>query len=129
MTKIAFSGHIAVQSPHPMHSLIPWVFILETLFLIISPSAIIIILVGTLSFLILVLSIPGNIAEGIERKSDKETLNFSSYAKGSCGELRTQSYIGMKIGYVSKDKGNQWITETKEISAMLIGLMNSINTK
>ena len=75
------------------------------------------------------LSIPSNIAEGIERKSDKETLNFLSYAKGSCGELRTQSYIGMKIGYISKDKGNKWITETKEISAMLIGLMNSINTK
>ena len=75
------------------------------------------------------LSIPSNIAEGIERKSDKETLNFLSYAKGSCGELRTQIYIGIKIGYVSKDKGNQWITKTKEISAMLIGLMNSINTK
>ena len=75
------------------------------------------------------LSIPSNIAEGIERKSNKETLNFLSYAKGSCGELRTQIYIGIKIGYVSKDKGNQWIAETKEISAMLIGLMNSINTK
>ncbi len=71
------------------------------------------------------LSIPSNIAEGIERKSNKETLNFLSYAKGSCAELRTQIYIGIKIGYVSKDNGNQWITETKEISAMLIGLMNS----
>ncbi len=75
------------------------------------------------------LSIPSNIAEGIERRSDKETLNFLSYAKGSCGELRTQVYIGMKIGYLSKDKGTQWITETKEISAMLIGLMSSIKAK
>jgi four helix bundle protein len=71
------------------------------------------------------LSIPSNIAEGIERRSDKEKVNFLSYAKGSCGELRTQIYIGMKIGYLSKDKGNQWITETKEISAMLAGLMSS----
>ena len=46
------------------------------------------------------LSIPSNITEGIERNSDKETLNFLSYAKGSCGELRTQVYIGMKIGYL-----------------------------
>ena len=75
------------------------------------------------------LSIPSNIAEGIERRSDKEKVNFLSYAKGSCGELRTQIYIGMKIGYLSKDKGNKWITETKEISAMLIGLMNSIKAK
>ena len=72
------------------------------------------------------LSIPSNIAEGMERSSNKEKVQFLSYAKASCGELRTQSYIGMKIGYVSKNKGNQWITETKEISAMLIGLMNSI---
>jgi len=75
------------------------------------------------------LSIPSNIAEGIERRSGKEKVNFLSYAKGSCGELRTQIYIGMKIGYLSKDKGNQWITETKEISAMLIGLMSSIKVK
>ena len=72
------------------------------------------------------LSIPSNIAEGIERNSDKETLNFLSYAKGSCGELRTQVYIGMKIGYISPDKGNQWVAKTKEISAMLVGLMNSV---
>jgi four helix bundle protein len=75
------------------------------------------------------LSIPSNIAEGIERRSDKEKVNFLSYAKGSCGELRTQIYIGMKIGYLSKEKGTQWITETKEISAMITGLMHSIKTK
>ena len=75
------------------------------------------------------LSIPSNIAEGIERSSDKEKVNFLSYAKGSCGELRTQIYIGMKIGYLSKDKGKQWITETKEILAMIIGLTKSIRVK
>ena len=33
------------------------------------------------------LSIPSNIAEGFERKSDKEIANFINYAKGSIGEL------------------------------------------
>ena len=75
------------------------------------------------------LSIPSNIAEGLERNSNKEKVNFLSYAKGSCGELRTQVYIGMKIGYVPQGKGNQWVAQTKEISAMLIGLMNSIKAK
>jgi len=75
------------------------------------------------------LSIPSNIAEGIERRSDKEKVNFLSYAKGSCGELRTQIYIGMKIGYLQADRGNKWITETKEISAMLTGLMSTIKAK
>ena len=72
------------------------------------------------------LSIPSNIAEGVERKSGKETANFLSYAKGSCGELRTQIYIGMDIGYIQPETGKTWIEETKQISAMLVGLTKSI---
>ena len=48
------------------------------------------------------LSIPSNIAEGFERVSQKECISFLSYAKGSCGELRTQIYIGMEIGYIEE---------------------------
>lgn len=71
------------------------------------------------------LSIPSNIAEGIERSSSKETLNFLSYAKGSCAELRTQIYIGVNISYIRKEIGRNWIEESREISAMLVGLMRS----
>lgn len=69
------------------------------------------------------LSVPSNIAEGMERESEKDCVKFLSYAKGSCGELRTQIYIGMDIGYISTDLGKRWIQETREISAMLVGLM------
>jgi len=75
------------------------------------------------------LSIPSNIAEGMERESHKECINFLSYAKGSCGELRTQVYIGMDIGYINEESGKLWINETREISAMLVGLMRSIKHK
>ena len=71
------------------------------------------------------LSIPSNIAEGIERESAKECIQFLSYAKGSCGELRTQIYIGIDVGFIKDTDGKQWINETKEISAMLTGLMKS----
>ncbi len=71
------------------------------------------------------LSIPSNIAEGFERESVKECLNFLSYAKGSCGELRTQIFIGMDIGYIQRDLGARWIGEAKEISSMLSGLMKA----
>ena len=69
------------------------------------------------------LSIPSNIAEGFGRSSNKEKYNFLNYAKGSCAELRTQVYIGSEIGYINNTVSKGWITETKEISAMLTGLM------
>ena len=72
------------------------------------------------------LSIPSNIAEGYERSSDKELVNFLNYAKGSAGELRTQIYIGMEIGYIKTDQGKHWLKEVEEISKMLHGLIKKI---
>jgi len=75
------------------------------------------------------LSIPSNIAEGVERESQKEFLQFLRYAKASCGELRTQTYIGIEVGYIPKEIGQEWIRETRELSAMLVGLMKAILRK
>lgn len=72
------------------------------------------------------LSIPSNIAEGVERGSQKDFARFLQYSKGSCGELRTQIYIGMEIDYIKPEIGRIWIQETKEISAMLVGLIKSL---
>ena len=72
------------------------------------------------------LSVPSNIAEGVERDSQKDFARFLQYSKGSCGELRTQIYIGMEIDYIKPEIGRLWIQETKEISAMLVGLLKSV---
>jgi len=72
------------------------------------------------------LSIPSNIAEGSDRSSKKDFIRFLQYAKGSCGELRTQIYIGIEIGYIKQPQGKAWVNETREISAMLVGFINSI---
>ena len=72
------------------------------------------------------LSIPSNIAEGLDRESIKEKRNFLSYARGSCAELRTQAYIGIEIGYIPKDIGMNWVQETISISAMLTSLMKKL---
>ena len=72
------------------------------------------------------LSIPSNIAEGHERGSSKETAQFFNYAKGSAGELRTQIYIGMDIGYIDREAGKAWLQEAEELSRMLHALIRSI---
>ncbi|MBN2323609.1 MAG: four helix bundle protein [Spirochaetes bacterium] len=71
------------------------------------------------------LSVSSNIAEGFERESNRQCLNFLSYAKGSCGELRSQIYIGMDVGYIDKKVGEDWLKETIEISSMISGLIKT----
>lgn len=72
------------------------------------------------------LSIPSNIAEGLERISDREKVRFLDIARGSLAEAQTQIYIGMKIQYINSNLGTIWIKELEEIGKMLTGLINSI---
>lgn len=66
------------------------------------------------------LSVPSNIAEGVERLSAKDCIRFPGYAKGSCGELRTQIYIGKETEYIDKATATKWVNEAVEISSMLL---------
>ena len=75
------------------------------------------------------LSVPSNIAEGYERQGSKELANFLNYSKGSLGELRTQIYIGMEIGYIEKDTGQTWINETTELAKMVSGFIKSVRNR
>ncbi|WP_345779679.1 four helix bundle protein [Pseudoalteromonas sp. Isolate3] len=51
------------------------------------------------------LSIPSNIAEGLERETCNDEARFLYYAKGSAGELITQLYIGIEIKFMDKHVG------------------------
>ena len=63
-----------------------------------------------------------NIAEGMEKESDKEKARFIEISKGSAAELITQIYIGIEIGYIDKRTGMTWVKEMDEILKMLSGL-------
>lgn len=72
------------------------------------------------------LSIPSNIPEGMERSTPSDKIRFLDYARASCAEVRTQALVGMKAGLLDGEPGNMWIQETRELSAMIQGLMRSI---
>lgn len=71
-------------------------------------------------------SIASNIAEGAERRSKKDFVNFLSIAKGSAAELRTQLYIASRAKILDTASCASLTLELKEISAMLQGLIQSL---
>ena len=79
------------------------------------------------------LSIPSNIAEGCERDSTADFIKFLRYSKGSCGELRTQLYIAervrQRVGAPPMEGSRAMIAETKDLSRMLQGLINSLKRR
>jgi four helix bundle protein len=75
------------------------------------------------------LSIPSNIAEGEERDSVRDTIRFLNFSKGSAGELMTQIYIGIDIGYISKETGKDWLERITIISKQLGALIKSKKMK
>ena len=71
-------------------------------------------------------SVPSNIAEGMERNGRAEYRNFLGIAKGSAGELRTQLLILLELGYVDEEEGREMLNESIRISKMLNGLIRSL---
>jgi len=75
------------------------------------------------------LSVLSNIAEGYERGSRKEFIRFLNIAKGSCGELRTQLYIGIETGILDEKAAHSCVNEAVELSKMLQGLIGKLQNR
>lgn len=71
-------------------------------------------------------SIPTNIAEGFERASRKEYLNFLNIAKGSAGEVRSLLYVASAVGYLQKESEEELREKATKISAYLFNHMSAI---
>ena len=73
-------------------------------------------------------SIPSNIAEGQDRNTAKEFLNFLAIARGSRAELETQLQICVRVGYLADTDILEARQLLVEIGKMLSALISKLKT-
>ena len=72
------------------------------------------------------ISIMNNIAEGFERRTNKELINFLYIAKGSCGEVRSMLYLARELNYITDIENEKLMISCVEISRILAGFIKSL---
>jgi four helix bundle protein len=60
-----------------------------------------------------------NVAEGFERGTTKEFINFLYMAKGSNGEVRSQAYAALDLDYVSRSECDGLVQRCEILSRRL----------
>ncbi len=64
-------------------------------------------------------SVMSNIAEGFDRATKYELINYFYIAKGSCGEVKSQLYIALDSGYIDMSKFRNGIQLCDECSRLI----------
>jgi len=73
-------------------------------------------------------SIMDNIAEGFNRGSKNEFVNFLSYSKGSTGETLSQLYRALDRGHISIEEFHKHKSTTEELLKMTGSFMIYLNS-
>ncbi|MEJ2671598.1 MAG: four helix bundle protein [Deltaproteobacteria bacterium] len=72
------------------------------------------------------ISIPTNMAEGYERASRKEYVNFLNYAKGSTGEVRSLLSVAVELDYPKPTQYEALRQAALELSRYLANQIKSL---
>ncbi len=73
------------------------------------------------------ISIMSNVAEGFDRGSNRELVQFLIIARGSAAEVRSLSYAALDIGYLTKDQCNSNLDKCTKLSSLINGFIRYLN--
>jgi four helix bundle protein len=73
-------------------------------------------------------SVTSNIAEGFERRGDREFRNFLTIAKGSVAEIRSQLMIARDLDWITADQFDKPNTLALSTARLLSGLIRYFST-
>lgn len=73
-------------------------------------------------------SVMSNIAEGFDRGTKMELINYFFIAKGSSGEVKSQLYIALDCGYISQSEFSQGSKLSDESSRLIQSFVKRVKT-
>jgi len=74
-------------------------------------------------------SISSNIAEGYERGSNAEFIRFLYYAKGSCGEVRSQLHLARRLKLMQDESAVALLADARLLSSKLGAFLKARQTR
>lgn len=74
-------------------------------------------------------SISSNIAEGFERETRKEFARFLFISRASCAEVRSLLHAGIQCKFLTSEKADPFIVETKKLSFLIYKLIQSLGAR
>jgi len=72
-------------------------------------------------------SVMDNIAEGFERSGKLELVNFLSFAKGFCGEVKSQLYRAKDQAYIPDADFEELYSRYDRLAANIAGFISYLN--
>ena len=73
-------------------------------------------------------SIMSNIAEGFDRRSDKEFSNFLSIARASAAEVQNDLYIALDLKYINQNDFQETYALSKDLGKQINGFIKYLRS-